>query len=217
MLLGKKYKRRQYIKKPREIRKCAAPGCENTFEVIITSTKRFCCRGHNRRGGTMPQEAIEKIRKYKSENNPMDKLENRIKVSRALMGHIVEDATKRKIHDSEKGKIIPQDLRKRWSVTKQGVGNPNWQGGLSFIPWTPDFTNKLKERVRERDGRVCQLCGISENENMRRLSIHHIDYNKENCSESNLISLCVVCHGKVNFNRNRYTQFFTNLLKEARP
>lgn len=30
------------------------------------------------------------------------------------------------------------------------------------------------------------------------LHIHHIDYNKDNCEEENLITLCSSCHGRTN-------------------
>ena len=46
------------------------------------------------------------------------------------------------------------------------------------------------------------------------LSVHHIDYDKPNCKENNLILLCNICHSKTNYNRNdwknRYTKFLIN-------
>ena len=43
--------------------------------------------------------------------------------------------------------------------------------------------------VLKRDNYVCRKCGST-----KRLSIHHIDWNKENNSESNLVVLCSSCH-----------------------
>ena len=75
--------------------------------------------------------------------------------------------------------------------------SPNWKGGISFEPYSPEWKKSLKMKIKERDNHTCQLC-FSEN---NLLHVHHIDYDKKNCSESNLISLCVSCHGKTNFNR----------------
>jgi hypothetical protein len=78
-----------------------------------------------------------------------------------------------------------------------GKNNPNWQGGLSFEPYPEEFNDHLKELIRERDGRVCQFCG--DGESKRKMDVHHIDYDKSNCSPSNLISLCRVCNTRANY------------------
>ena len=45
---------------------------------------------------------------------------------------------------------------------------------------------------------------------------HHIDYNKDNLDESNLILLCKKCHGKTNHNhRDKWIELFTEKM-EAR-
>ena len=93
-----------------------------------------------------------------------------------------------------------------------GVGNPNWKGGLSFGDYPVDFNNRLKVGIRNRDGNVCQLCGVPQIECTKKLSIHHIDYNKNNNSEANLVSLCLVCHSKTNGNRKYWEEYFTKLL-----
>lgn len=59
-----------------------------------------------------------------------------------------------------------------------------------------DFTEKLKEEIRQRDGRICRDCGISERSLRKRLSIHHLDRNKRNNKLKNLLSLCPSCHYK---------------------
>ena len=47
------------------------------------------------------------------------------------------------------------------------------------------------------------------------LHIHHIDYNKENCQESNLITTCNQCNIKANYNRTYWKNFYsTKILKE---
>jgi 5-methylcytosine-specific restriction endonuclease McrA len=84
---------------------------------------------------------------------------------------------------------------------KDPRNNPNWQGGLSFEEYSPEFDSSLKEQVRFRDKYKCQLCGCSQLENGKQLDVHHKDYNKRNNNINNLISLCVRCHRKTNHNR----------------
>ena len=82
----------------------------------------------------------------------------------------------------------------------------NWRGGVSFEPYTIDWTATLRRSIRERDKYICQLCGIIQGD--RAYCIHHIDYDKKNCNPDNLITLCVRCNPKVNFNRKYWTQYF---------
>lgn len=94
----------------------------------------------------------------------------------------------------------------------EGTRNPNWKGGLSFEPYTAEFTPRLKRAIRERDGHVCQLCGGTRPQRRRVLHVHHIDYDKANCSEANLITLCGGCNARVNFTRGWWTLYFQALL-----
>lgn len=96
--------------------------------------------------------------------------------------------------------------RKRPEITLDK--HPRWNGGKSFEPYTTEFNKQLKELIRQRDGYACQLCGVPEIECCERLHIHHIDYNKENCLPSNLISLCRGCNARANSNRTKWTQHF---------
>jgi len=89
-----------------------------------------------------------------------------------------------------------------------GEKNPAWKGGKSFEPYSPEFNKQLKELIRSRDGYKCQLCSCPEIEEGKKLSIHHIDYDKKNCLPSNLITLCDRCNKKVNSNRKKWTCYF---------
>jgi len=57
------------------------------------------------------------------------------------------------------------------------------------------FDKQLKNRIRARDGFSCVLCGVPQG-NGRLLDVHHIDYNKKNLAQENLVSLCRFCHTK---------------------
>lgn len=100
-----------------------------------------------------------------------------------------------------------------WNKGLTGEKSHAWQGGISYEPYSPLFNQQLKDKIRVRDNFKCQLCGIPELECNKRLSVHHIDYNKENMVDSNLISLCTKCHVKTNYNRIYWQQYFNNKQK----
>lgn len=85
-----------------------------------------------------------------------------------------------------------------------GENNYNWLGGLSFLPYSPDFNSRLKSKIRKRDNGRCQICGAKN----RRLNVHHRDYNKWNNEHDNLILLCNPCHSKTNYNREIWERYF---------
>lgn len=91
-------------------------------------------------------------------------------------------------------------------------GNPNWRGGISNLPYSIEFTNELKLKIRIRDNFECQSCLMSEEDHIvefrKSLTIHHIDYNKNNCSKNNLASTCCICNSRANFNRGKWKKFF---------
>ncbi len=70
----------------------------------------------------------------------------------------------------------------------------------------------FKDTIRRRDSRICQLCGTKQSEHKvlyrKKLSIHHIDYDKDNLDENNLITLCQPCNCKVNFDRRNWRHYF---------
>jgi len=92
----------------------------------------------------------------------------------------------------------------------KGEKNPNWKNGKSFEFYSINWTESLKNQIRERDSRRCQICGIKNQSCNHKLSVHHIDYDKENCNEDNLISLCKKCHLKTNFDRDFWRKYFAN-------
>lgn len=118
--------------------------------------------------------------KWLIDNNPMNKSELRQKVS-----------------ENRKG-----------IISFQGEEHWNWQGGKSFEPYPLGWNKTFKEQIRFRDGYKCQICGCSEVENGKKLSVHHKDYNKSNIDIDNLISLCHKCHIKTNYRREFWLQKF---------
>ena len=93
-----------------------------------------------------------------------------------------------------------------------GELSSTWRGGISFEPYSTQWTEQVKTRIRQRDGNCCVLCNIEQSPR-RRLSVHHIDYNKFNVQDSNLVALCLSCHTKTNFNREYWRSLLSALLK----
>lgn len=110
---------------------------------------------------------------------------------------------------SERRKGIPISKEHRSQISKtlstfytDKKNHPRWKGGLSYEPYSTDFNSKLKLHIRKLYGFTCQLCDIHENELNEKLSVHHIDYNKQNNQIHNLLPLCRKCHIKTNTNRD---------------
>jgi len=95
-----------------------------------------------------------------------------------------------------------------------GKDHPNYIDNLDR-DYPLNFRNSLKELIRNRDNRKCQLCGCPEIECDRKLLVHYINYNKYNLFKNNLISLCNSCHMKINFNRDYWYAYFRKILEEV--
>lgn len=97
------------------------------------------------------------------------------------------------------------------NIERTGPGHPNWKGGISCEPYCDAWADKeYKESIKERDAYKCQNpdCWGTSN----RLTIHHIDYDKKNCSPDNLITLCNSCNSRANRNRCWHMLFYNNIM-----
>jgi DNA-directed RNA polymerase subunit RPC12/RpoP len=92
--------------------------------------------------------------------------------------------------------------------------------GKGYESYPIEFKESLKYSIRIRDSFTCQneKCNLTEEEHMiiygKKLDIHHIDYNKQNCKEENLISLCRKCNNLVNKNRIKWIKYFKKIIGE---
>lgn len=113
-------------------------------------------------------------------------------------------------------KICQGKYRTKYFV---GKNNPNYVNGTGYLPYPSNFNKNLKLKIRERDNFTCQCCGLTEEEHYREnkkinLTIHHINYNKEDCKENNLITVCNKCNIKANGNRNYWFAYYNYLIEE---
>jgi len=80
----------------------------------------------------------------------------------------------------------------------RGENHPLWKGGHDPY-YGPDW-DSIRDKVRDRDGYACQICGVDEKDLHRGLDVHHIipkrkfDNVEESNRLNNLISLCNSCH-----------------------
>ena len=90
----------------------------------------------------------------------------------------------------------------------RGDKNGSWFGGISANEYSIEFNDELKKKIRNRDNYICAICG------KRGYVVHHIDYNKRNSLEENLITLCVSDHMKTNFNREAWIEYFKPIINK---
>lgn len=112
-----------------------------------------------------------------------------------------------------------QRMLNRWKENPEqfiGKNNGNWQGGISFEPYLPEFNNELKLEIRKRDDSICQFCGSTIGySDGRKHPIHHIDYDKQNNQKGNLVTLCNVHNVMAGSNKNKWELCFA-ILNEIR-
>ena len=148
--------------------------------------------------------------------------ETKRKMSLAQKGRNFSEKTRKKMSEAKKGRTGSRtgkkcseetklkisasnqnpsaETRRKMSESHSGELHYNWKGGISHELYCNKFNNALKEKIRNRDNRTCQYCGSKENG--RKHAVHHIHYDKENC-HPDLITLCIPCNIKSNYNRKQ--------------
>lgn len=112
------------------------------------------------------------------------------------------------------GKSITYGRKRCWDCWKKelselytGKNNPVYIHGKSHEPYSEKWSENLKKLIRERDNYKCVVCHKKGN------AVHHIDYDKQNCNEDNLITLCKKHHAITNFNRDYWYAYFTYIME----
>lgn len=117
-----------------------------------------------------------------------------------------------KMSESCKGKKHTEEAKRKMRVCNKGERNPNWQGGISSNPYPLEY-RQIKDKIRERDNRACQLCSKIKQSGDNKLDVHHIDYNKRNSDPKNLITLCHSCNKEVESDKKAWTRIFKRKIK----
>jgi len=122
----------------------------------------------------------------------------------------------RRLYDA--GIDVVEEANKHHSATLQGISYSEWDGNLIEKKYCSLFNEVFKEKIRNFYNRRCFLCGKSEEDNGRKLPIHHVNYDK-NCLcglQCKFVSLCDSCHSKTNSNRQYWEDLIMNHLYPSR-
>tara|TARA_Y100000310_G_scaffold115434_1_gene113982 strand:+ start:306 stop:1184 length:879 start_codon:yes stop_codon:yes gene_type:complete len=181
-------------------------------------SEKISGKNHPLYGKNRTEEIRQKI--SKANKGKIISIETREKIKKSLLGFKHLESSKKLMSINTSGKnnpmfglkkeLSPNYGKKRpyQSIKFSGKCNPNWQGGISKLPYGFGFNKILKNRIKNRDNNICQICYIK----YKILCIHHIDYDKQNNDSNNLITLCNSCHVKTNYNRDSWILYFNNLL-----
>lgn len=103
-----------------------------------------------------------------------------------------------------------------FAIKISGPGNYNWCGGeKEYCDIWKD--KEYKEDIKKRDNNMCSNPYCSgEGVNARQLTIHHIDYNKKNCSPTNLITVCRSCNTRANYDRDWHKDWYMAILNKKK-
>lgn len=119
---------------------------------------------------------------------------------------------KRGLGISMYGKHHSEESKQKMSATSQGISIDDWEE-YSALKYDCKFNTKLKMQIRASTndcdfltGEHKDICNSGE-----ELSVHHIDYDKQNSNITNLIPLSRRNHSKTNTNRAFWTKLFTNM------
>jgi len=211
----------------------------------IKERTKFCsvkCYGESMKGKTSPwmNKGIELTRIRNIENNVAKRIDVRKKMSLTRKERMknrkiinwteygIPQNVRDKMSNSNKNYLIknPELLIKKSERMKKDIkdgtnktpcfksGKENWAyvHGLSNLPYPVIFRDKLKNTIRENYNNNCIMCN---KQGKKKLAIHHIDYNKNNCEINNLIPLCNSCHQITNTkNKRKYFTWQFNIYKK---
>lgn len=111
----------------------------------------------------------------------------------------------KKLESGSKRRWDKKEERDKYSDDRTGSGNPNYKhGNTKPDKYCRKFNEKFKEEIRDLFGRMCFYCYKTEEENDRKLSIHHVNCNKNCLCDSNcdFVALCESCHNGTNHNQD---------------
>lgn len=167
------------------------------FVTPYHSKSRFCslvCVGKSQRGKPKVSSEKRKVTHKKCE------------VCGAI--YTVPTAHEKRYHCCSKS----CSFKRRAQITK-GKNNPSWAGGVSRLPYPWNF-NEISKSIIARDGGKCQNPDCSGSDT--RMTTHHINYDKTDCRDENLICLCSSCNSKANFDRAKWMAFYQEIIARSK-
>ena len=83
--------------------------------------------------------------------------------------------------------------REKLSAAVQGIPYDEWEGFATDSPYCPKFNEACRESNREKYDRRCFLSGTTEDDNGQKLSVHHVDMNKNQGCDGHVWKLVPLC------------------------
>ena len=99
---------------------------------------------------------------------------------------------------------------KCYSEYVRGERHFAWRGGPE--PYCRLWTNKeYKQDIRNRDNNRCSNPSCFKG---KRLVVHHINYDKKDCTLKNLITICNSCNSAANYNRGWHKSWYQAIMNK---
>jgi len=95
------------------------------------------------------------------------------------------------------GTHLSQIHKQHISAGRVGIEYGEWSDYANPSKYCSRFDETCREHNRDRYDRKCFICGKTEEQNDIRLSVHHVDRNKDQGCDGHdwrLIPVCKVCH-----------------------
>lgn len=139
--------------------------------------------------------------------------ESNKKNSESNRGKILSEETKQKISKNSvgmKGKHHSEKTRRKISAARRHIAYEEWEEYAGNKLYCPAFNEECKEANRDKYSRRCFLCNRPEEENIdkngykKKLSVHHVDMNKQQGCDGHkwkLVPLCMKCYSPAHAKR----------------
>jgi len=180
--------------------------CENHFEWYPSwKNRKTCSIECSNKLGTKKNSGRTRFKKGSIPWNKDLKMSNEFKINHSKK---MKKAwkTNKNLHNR---KIKYKETAKKISATRQGVSIEDWGGFVRIKQYKTEFYNK-RDFIKKRDNYTCRECG-TKNPKLC-FDIHHIDFDKNNNSINNLITLCHSCHSKIT-NKKYWINHYQNKIK----
>lgn len=185
--------------------------------IMVKGNKAFSGRKHSEESKQKMSEAKRGIK-----ISPMSE-EHKRKISESTKGvektphygRSCSEETRHKISESKTGKNIgplSEEHKRKISAGHQGIPLEEWNGFVAYEPYCSLFNMRKKEEIRNKYLRTCIISGESLLQTGRRLTVHHVDNNKQQGCDGAKWRLVPITKGWNNKLRNKQASLLLNLL-----
>ena len=162
-------------------------GCKHSPESIA---KRIASRA----GYTHSEETIEKIRESNIGKEVKEETKEKLRqISKELWDDPEYRAKQMEIRST------PEYIEKQSKAWfKEGEENIGYIHGKGYAPYSKEFYEK-RPMILERDNHECQVPYCKGNCEDIPVGVHHIDLDKDNNDEFNMLTACTSCNTRANW------------------